>query len=96
MPKLKPPSLSNEPPNDASPKSPSHQLSSPSHSTQLIDPYLEVVFEATQDDNQPLHPQSQTPNLTRGLIAQEINHLHDLSNLIEMHLQNLIMAPSPS
>ncbi|GJY60476.1 hypothetical protein Tco_0461133 [Tanacetum coccineum] len=57
MPKSKPPSPSNEPPKDASLKAPPRLLSSPSHSTQPVDPYLNVVLEVTQDDNQTQPPQ---------------------------------------
>ncbi|GJU06621.1 hypothetical protein Tco_1123051 [Tanacetum coccineum] len=78
----KPPSPSSEPPKEDSPKSPSNQLSPPSHYIPLNDPYLEVILRETQEDNQTQPPPPHSPNSTRGLISQEINHLQNLSNLI--------------
>ncbi|GJR92951.1 hypothetical protein Tco_0265125 [Tanacetum coccineum] len=91
----KPPSPTNEYPKEDSPKAPSHQPSPQCHSPPLIDPYLEVVLEATQDNNQTQPTSSQSSNTTKGLLSQDIDHLYDLSNLLEMHLQNHVMAPLP-
>ncbi|GKA25563.1 hypothetical protein Tco_0711672 [Tanacetum coccineum] len=81
------------PPNESFPQAPSNQPSLQCHSSPLIDPYIDVVLQAPQDDNQtqPLPPQSPC----RGILVQEINHLHDLSNILEMYLQNHITNPLP-
>ncbi|GJS71311.1 hypothetical protein Tco_0704152 [Tanacetum coccineum] len=94
----KPPYPCNEPPKEDFPKAPSNQPSPQCHSPPLINPYIEVTLQATQDDNQTLPPPPQSPNTNRGLHAQEIDHSHDLSNLLEMHLQNHMtnaLPPTP-
>ncbi|GJZ45656.1 hypothetical protein Tco_0593252 [Tanacetum coccineum] len=90
----KPPSPCNEPLKEGFPQAYSNQPSPQSHPPPLIDPYIDGALQAPQDDNQTQHPLPQSPS--KGMLVQEINQLYDLSDLLNMHLQNHITNLLPT